>query len=159
MNKRQVAEIFSLWALNWPSNEMFQGGQAILDARISLFASRLSKVDNFYGKKAAIRAIDTRRFPPNIAEFLEDVAAVEAEIENRCSAEWDALRYAQRIKYITGKTDAQIYSDLSPVARLCIDAMGGLGVLASRTGCNRASFRSAYHQTIRTIDETKLLKG
>ena len=80
MTKKQMTEIFSLWSLNWPAAELFQGGAELIEARIKLYAHNFEDVDYCFGLKGAEISLKERRFPPSIAEYRADINKVINDI-------------------------------------------------------------------------------
>lgn len=121
MNRKEISEIFSLWSLNWPNAEMFQGDRNLLNARITLYANRLQEVSYWFGRKGALISIDTRRFPPNIAEYREDISKAKAASEMISGMWFDQLRFAD-----TRNGLEAAYTELPQPVQEIVDEMGGM---------------------------------
>jgi len=124
MTKKELSEIFSLWSLNWPNAELFQGGKEMLNARITLYANRLQDVGYWFGRKGALVSIDTRRFPPTIAEYRADIETGRKELLEMADFRFNLLRN----EIPNGKeSDLQAaYGRLLPCVREVVDSMGGM---------------------------------
>lgn len=146
MTKKEIAEIFSLWSLNWPSAEMFQGGSDLLNARITLYASRLQDVNYFYGKKGALVSIDTRKFLPTIAEYREDIAAVAARYKRQVDFLFEQVINQIHFSEKGGQPVEIMLGEMLPVGREIIDRMGGWKAFApdNEPFYNRKSFEEAF---------------
>jgi len=146
MTRKEIAEIFSLWSLNWPSAEMFQGGADLLNARITLYASRLQDVNYWYGRQGALVSIDTRKFPPTIAEYKEDIAAVVARSKRQVDFLFNQVINQIHFLAGAGKPVEIILGEMPPVGREIIDRMGGWKAFApdNEPFYNRKGFEEAF---------------
>lgn len=146
MTKKDVSEVFYVWSLNWPAAEMFQGGQELLNARITLYANRLKDVDYWYGKQAASLAVDTRRFPPSIAEYRDDIETVMAEVRARCAIAYDLVINTIAFAKMCGMPLQQALDELPPVSKAVIERMGGWSAFAPKEQpfLNKAGFDEAF---------------
>ena len=144
MTKKDISEIFSIWSLNWPASEMLQGGEDLLDARITLYADRLKDVNPWYGRKAAMLSIDTRRFLPSIAEYLEDIEKVKSSTSQTIDFLLSQIVNEVRLAKAEGRQLKS--SDILPAGREVIERMGGWKAFApeSKPFFNRAGFEEAY---------------
>lgn len=70
MDKRTVTGIFYTWQRNWPSAPMFRSGD--LANTVTLWADSLADIDSESAQLGARLSIQTREFPPNIAQFRGD---------------------------------------------------------------------------------------
>lgn len=158
MTMRDISEIFTVWAMNWPSAELFQGGMQMLDSRCRIYAAQLAGVDHWEGLRGAARSMKTRRFPPNIAEFLEDIqaerAAAESEIENAYLFARSQIAIAEQC----GDSPAEILNRLPRRAKIVIQTMGGLHAFKPPEDAffNREGFRRTYLTLLR---QTNALTG
>lgn len=146
MNKKEVSEIFSLWSLNWPSAEMFQGGAEVLNARITLFANRFKDVSYWYGRQGALVSIDTRKFPPSIAEYREDIDKVISDTKQKIDLLYEITMRDIRLAKSQGQPIESVINDMLPAAREIIDRMGGIKALVpeNQPFPNAHGFEEAY---------------
>lgn len=92
MTPKEISEIFTIWALNWPSAELYQGGEKMLDLRCKIFAEHLADVDYWDGLQGAAYSLKTRKFAPNIAEFREDIETAHGKIMSEINEGYSMLR-------------------------------------------------------------------
>ena len=146
MTKKEISEIFSLWSLNWPSAEMFQGGADLLNARITLYANRLKDVNYWYGRRGAMVSIDKRKFPPSIAEYKEDIASVMKETKDQVDFLYNQITCDIYFSKQEGKSIDAILRDMLPAGRAVIEKMGGWKAFApdDQPFYNRDGFLEAY---------------
>lgn len=146
MTKKEISEIFSLWSLNWPSAEMFQGGTELLNARITLYASRLKDVNYWYGRQGAMVSIDTRKFPPSIAEYKEDISVVVKKTKSQVDFLYNQVTTEVHFSLKEGKPMEAILRDMLPAGRSVIERMGGWKAFApdDQPFYNRAGFEEAF---------------
>ncbi len=153
MTKLEIAEIFAVWALNgnWAASELFQGDQQMKDLRISLYAEQLSDIDYWQGLLGASLSLKTRRFPPNIAEFSEDIRTAVEKSESEISHAYLAARDAVRISKEFGYDVQEALDRLPQRTKTVLRVMGGLEAFAppeSRT-FNMDGFVNTYRSLLR----------
>ena len=123
MTKKEMTELFSVMLLAWPNAEMFRGGIAKLGPTVELWAACTADVDFWTGQQAVIRLCKTCKFPPTIAEFREQVDAVNADIRSKYNAMFQIIRSAD---LMYGSVEAYCQSLLpGSFNREVIDRMGG----------------------------------
>lgn len=127
MTNKEMAEIFSVMLLAWPYAEVFKGGIAKLGPTIKLWTSCTADVDFWTGQQAVFRLCETCKFPPTIAEFREQVDAVNSKIKSLIDNAFLELRNAEPLyhsleNYYKGLSDASL-------SKKAIDLMGGVDAL------------------------------
>lgn len=122
MTKKEMTELFSVMLLAWPNAEMFKGGMQKLGPTIELWTACTADVDFWTGQQAVIRLCKTNKFPPTIAEFLEQVGGVRTEIKSEISLAWNGVKFGSR-----GLTPGEWYATLRPGEKVkeVVDQMGG----------------------------------
>lgn len=153
MTKLEIAEIFAVWALNgnWAASELFQGDQQMKDLRISLYAEQLSDIDYWQGLLGASHSLKTRRFPPNIAEFSEDIKTAVEKTESEISYAYLAARNAVRIAEDLGLDVQEAIERLPQRTKTVIRVMGGLDAFAPKDSrvFNMDGFETTYRSLLR----------
>ena len=153
MTKLEIAEIFAVWALNgnWAASELFQGDQQMKDLRISLYAEQLSDIDYWQGLLGASLSLKTRRFPPNIAEFSEDIRTAVEKSESEISHAYLAARDAVRISKEFGYDVQEALDRLPQRTKTVLRVMGGLEAFAPPDSCsfNKDGFVNTYRSLLR----------
>lgn len=127
MTNKEMAEIFSVMLLAWPNAEVFKGGIAKLGPTIKLWTSCTADVDFWTGQQAVIRLCKTCKFPPTIAEFREQVDAVNNKIKALTDSAFLELRNTELLhrsleNYYKGLPDGSL-------SKKAIDLMGGVAAL------------------------------
>lgn len=126
MTALEISEIFSLWALNWPSAELFKGGVEMLDLRCKLYAEQLSDVDYWDGLHGAALSLKTRKYAPNIAEFAEDIQTAKEKVKSEIDHAYIEARSAIHLAEYSGETAEQAIRRLPQRTQTVIRVMGGL---------------------------------
>ena len=156
MTEKQMTELFAVMMLAWPGAEMFKGGIPKLGSTIELWTARTRDIDFWVGQQAVGRLCDTSKFPPTIAEFREQAAAVEAKIRENVNHVFDEIKVAEHL----GKGVDDWYRRLpaNSVIKATVDAMGGTSKLTAENGLvwNYALFEETYNRLIRVRDEMPL---
>ncbi len=127
MTGKEMTELFAVMLLAWPNAETFKGGIAKLAPTIKLWVSCTADVDFWTGQQAVIRLCQHCKFPPTIAEFREQVANVNKDIERLTDRVRQELRNAD---LMYGSLSA-LYEELPPggFTRAVIDTVGGVDAL------------------------------
>lgn len=156
MTNKEMAEIFSVMLLAWPSAEVFKGGIAKLGPTIKLWTSCTADVDFWTGQQAVIRLCKTNKFPPTIAEFLEQVKGVREKIKELTNTSFYSIRSAEALY---GSLTA--YYDKLPegcLERRAIDLMGGVDALTlSHEHNGKTVYQWNYDSFARACEE--LIRG
>lgn len=148
MTAKEMVEIFSVWLLNWPNAENFKGTPEVLEARAKLYANVIGSVDFWTAQRAAAMSMRTRVYPPNIAEFLQDIEAVQDEIRKEIDAAYMVARDA--LMEAGDMSIGEILESLPPRARKTIEAMGGACAFVLPGRFNLEGFRSKYEELMKT---------
>lgn len=130
MTPKEISEIFTIWALNWPNAELYQGGEQMLDLRCKIFAEHLSDVDYWDGLQGAAYSLKTRKFAPNIAEFREDIEMARRKIQGEINERYSALRNGYLIAKRLGKPTDEFIKHLPRRTQTVLRVMGGLEAFA-----------------------------
>lgn len=127
MTKKEMTEVFSVMMLAWPNAEIFKGGIQKLGPTINLWVTCLPEVDFWTGQQAVVKLVRECKFPPTVAEFREQVEAVNTEMKHQFNGLFQGIRGAD---FMYGSLDAY-YRDLpcGCFAKAVIDRMGGLDKL------------------------------
>ncbi len=144
MKKTEVTKLFSAMMLAWPNAKMFEGGVEQLGPTIKLWAECARDIDFETGQQILAALCKKCKFPPTIAEFLEEAAATsDREDEEVKEALW-SLRAADTLDGVE-----DYYSALPQDSRVkaAIDAMGGpQALILSGTRWDVVGFTKAYRQ-------------
>lgn len=127
MTNKEMTELFSVMLLAWPNAEVFKGGISKLGPTIKLWTGCTADVDYWTGQQAVIRLCKSNKFPPTIAEFLEQVQGVQAKIKELTDKVFYSIRNAEMMY---GSLTA--YYDKLPegcLDRRAVDIMGGVDAL------------------------------
>ena len=126
MTPKEISEIFTIWALNWPNAELYQGGEEMLDLRCKIFAEHLSDVEYWDGLQGAAYSLKTRKFAPNIAEFREDIDTAHRMIMGEINDGYSALRSGCLIAKSLGESPDDFIKRLPKRTQTVLRVMGGL---------------------------------
>ena len=151
MTAKEISEIFTIWALNWPNAEMFQGGVKMLDFRCRIFATQLSDVDYWDGLLGAARSLRVRKYAPNIAEFSEDIAEAKRQMKNEIDSAYLSARNSIVFFHDAGESVEQIVSRLPERTQTVIRVMGGIDAFLPPDGqyFNMDGFTRTYEMLLR----------
>lgn len=151
MTALEISEIFTIWALNWPNAEMFQGGVKMLDFRCKIFAEQLADVDYWDGLLGAARSLKTRKYAPNIAEFSEDITEAKRQVKNEIDSAYLNARNSIVFFQDAGESVEQILSRLPERTQTVIRVMGGIEVFCppDRPYFNMEGFERTYEMLLR----------
>lgn len=125
MTALEISEIFTVWAINWPNAEMFQGGVDMLNMRCKLFAQHFSDIDYWDGLCGAALSLETRKYAPNIAEFAEDIKAAKEKIRQEIDQAYLNARSAILMAESFGEDPEQAIERLPARSKTVITVMGG----------------------------------
>lgn len=130
MTGKEMTELFAVMLLAWPNAETFKGGIAKLAPTIKLWVSCTADVDFWTGQQAVVRLCQHCKFPPTIAEFLEQVDNVNKDIKHLIDQAFQEIRSANTMY----DSLTSFYAELPPghFTRAVIDVVGGVDAL-SRT--------------------------
>ena len=130
MTGKEMTELFAIMLLAWPNAETFKGGIPKLAPTIKLWVSCTADVDFWTGQQAVVRLCQHCKFPPTIAEFLEQVDNVNKDIKHLTDQAFQEIRNANTMC----DSLTAFYAELPPgdFTRAVIDAVGGVDAL-SRT--------------------------
>lgn len=95
MTGKEMSEIFAMFALAYPNAEIFKGGDKLIPT-IKLWAKTAYDVDFWTGQQAAARLMRRQKFPPTIAEFVEESNIVKMDVEQEIRGQWDRLRLGMK---------------------------------------------------------------
>lgn len=151
MTAKEISEIFTIWALNWPSAELFQGGTKMLDLRCKIFAEHLSDVEYWDGLQGAAYSLKTRKFAPNIAEFREDIETAHEKIMVEINEGYTALRNWYQITTSLGESTDDFIKHLPQRTQTVLRVMGGLEAFAPPDShmFNYDGFKNTYMSLLR----------
>ena len=151
MTTKEISEIFTIWALNWPNAELFQGGTKMLDFRCKIFAEHLSDVEYWDGLQGAAYSLKTRKFAPNIAEFREDIETAHGKILAEINEGYSALRSGYLIAKSLGESPEDFITHLPQRSQTVLRVMGGIEAFAPSDSptFNYDGFKNTYMTLLR----------
>ncbi|MBR1565260.1 MAG: hypothetical protein IJ649_00720 [Oscillospiraceae bacterium] len=151
MTPKEISEIFTIWALNWPSAELYQGGEKMLDLRCKIFAEHLSDVDYWDGLQGAAYSLKTRKFAPNIAEFREDIETAHRKIQSEINEGYTVLRSGYLIAKSMDEPLDEFTKYLPKRTQTVLRVMGGLEAFAPPDSptFNYDGFKNTYMNLLR----------
>lgn len=144
MKKTEVTKLFSVMMLAWPNAKMFEGGAERLGPAIQLWTECTRDIDFESAQQALAGLCKRSKFPPTIAEFLEETAAIDDREKTEIKEALWSLRTADTLDGVE-----EYYSSLPQDSRVkaAIDAMGGpQALIISGTRWDVAGFTQAYRQ-------------
>ena len=161
MTPKEISEIFTIWALNWPSAELYQGDEKMLDLRCKIFAEHLSDVDYWDGLQGAAYSLKTRKFAPNIAEFREDIETARRKILGEINEGYALLRRWYLMAKSMGEPTDNFIKDLPKRTQTVLRVMGGMEAFAPPDSpyFNYDGFKSTGDQFKELPVEAKALPG
>jgi len=130
--------------LAWPNAKMFEGGAKRLGPAIQLWTECTQDIDFETGQQILAGLCKKCKFPPTIAEFREEAAAIADREETEVKEALWSLRAADTLDGVKN-----YYSALPQDSRVkaAIDAMGGPQALfLSAARWDVAGFTQAYQQ-------------
>lgn len=77
MTSAEISEIFAVITLAWPNSEIAKADARTLRMTVALWTKMAADVEYYFGVKAIHELCKKSKFPPTIAEFLEEVKAQE----------------------------------------------------------------------------------
>lgn len=155
MTNKEMTEIFSVMLLAWPNAEVFKGGIAKLGPTIKLWTQCAADVDAWTGQRAAIQLCKTCKYPPTIAEFLNQVGEVRTAVRSLTGAVLNEIHISRALK-----------EPLHPksLAYAVVQQAGGMNALTKRyedgkTGLDYDAVRAACEQYARREPARLALPG
>lgn len=158
MTRKEMTEIFSVMMIAWPNAEAFKGGIEKLRPTITLWTRSLAEVDYWTGQQAVKQMCKELKFPPTIADFRENVKAINKAVETTL----EQAKYFVRV-YTAHYGSLEAYYNRLPAnapIKQAIDLLGGCEnmLITISTGdkvqrWNWEAFENAFKTQIRAKPE------
>lgn len=123
MTNLEMSNLFELMILAWPNADMFKGGIEKLGPTIKLWNKCLPGLDYRLAEQAVIRLCRKCKFPPTVAEMLEQTELIKAERRKLIAEAKSWIQFA----LMCNKGLSGLYAGLEKdnIIRRTIDRMGG----------------------------------
>lgn len=156
MTDKEMSEIFAMLALAYPNAELFKGAKLV--PTIKLWAKAAYDVDYWTGQQAAARLMRKSKFPPTIAEFVEEAKIVTLDTEQEIRSQWDFLKLEIRTY---GKEDGIRRYRTIPQGESIIRRLGAENLYTTKNGeqvLNYSGFANAC-KSLMMLQGNRLMIG